>query len=61
MKKSISIIQTCFSIEHADRFDNYMVLAFTENNQVISSHVIRFPNWWKYYDKRFRFYIFSHN
>ena len=61
MKKPISIIQTNFSIEHPETFENFMVLAFMENNEVVGSHVFRFPDWWVFWDKRFRFYIFSHN
>ncbi len=61
MKQTINIIQTNFSIEHPDTFENFMVLAFMENSEVLVSHVFRFPDWWVFWDERFRFYIFSHN
>jgi hypothetical protein len=60
MKKPEKIIQTCFSVD-SETYENYMVILFAENNLVISSHVIRFPKWFKYYDQQYRYYIFSHN
>jgi len=61
MKKLNRIIQTNFSIEHPESYDNYMVLVFTENNQVVATHTVRFPDLWRFYDKRFPYYIFSYN
>lgn len=55
------IIQTDFCIEHPESYDNYMVLAYTENNQVVATHTVMYPDWWRFYDKRFRFNLFSHN
>ncbi len=61
MKKPNRIIHTHFSVELPESFDNYMVLAFMENDQVVSSHTVQYPEWWKFYDTRYRYYIFSHN
>jgi len=61
MKQPIDIIQTNFSIEYPDTYENFMVLAFMADNEVLASHVFPFPDWFVFWDKRFRFYIFSHN
>lgn len=60
MKKSYNIIQTIVKI-NPDTLDNHMILVFTENNQVISTHTILFPQWWKFYDEKFPIHPFSYN
>jgi hypothetical protein len=60
MKKPHNIIQTIVKI-NPDTLDNHMILVFTENNQVISTHTIIFPYWWKFYDEKFPFHPFSYN
>jgi hypothetical protein len=60
-KKPYMIIQTDFFLEHAESYENFMVLVFTENNQVVATHTVRYPDWWRFHDKRFRFNLFSQN
>lgn len=61
MEKPYRIIQTDFYIEHPESYDNYMVLTFVKNNQVVATHTVKFPDWWRFYDKRYRFTLFSYN
>jgi len=61
MKKPNRIIQTSFSIEHPDSFDNYLVLAFVKNDHVVATHTVKYPEWWRFYDNKYRYYIFSYN
>ena len=61
MEKPNRIIQTDFSIEHPESYDNYLVLAFTEENRVVATQAVKYPSWWRFYDSRYRFYIFSRN
>jgi hypothetical protein len=60
-KRPNRIIQTDFYIENTESYDNYIVLAFTENNQVVATHTVRYPEWWRFHDKRFRYNLFSQN
>ncbi len=60
-KKPNRIIQTDFFIEHAESYENFMVLVFTENNQVVATQAVRYPDWFRFHDKRFRFNLFSRN
>jgi hypothetical protein len=60
MKKPHEIIQTNFSIS-SESLDNYMVLVFTKNNEVVSTHTIAFPQWWKFYDENYPYHPFSYN
>ena len=53
------MIQNSFAIDGRN-YENYIVLTFTEGSQ-IKSIVVRFPEWWRFYDKRFQYYIPSHN
>ena len=55
MKKTEKIIQTCFSID-LDTHENFMVLVFTKDNQVISHQTIKFPDWFKFYNSEFPYY-----
>jgi hypothetical protein len=61
MEMPYRIIQTDFYIENPESYDNYMVLVFTENNQVVATQTVRYPNWWRFHDKRYQFNLFSHN
>lgn len=61
MNKPNRIIQSNFSIEHPKRYDNYMTLAFVKNNQVVATHTLRYPDWWNFYDEKYRYYILSQN
>ena len=61
MGKPNRIIQTDFSIEHPESYDNYMTLVFVKNNQVVATHTVRYPDWWRFYDNKYQYYIFSHN
>jgi hypothetical protein len=61
MKKPVSIIQTTYSIEHPDTYWNFMVLVFMADNEVLASHVFRFPDWFVFWDMKYRYYNFSHN
>lgn len=58
--KRYRIIQSCFSID-AETSENYMILAFTKDNQIIKSHVLRFPSGWKFFDNDYKFYVFCDN
>jgi hypothetical protein len=60
-KKPYRIIQTDFFIEHEESYENFMVLVFTENTQVVATHTVKYPDWWRFHDKRFRYNLFSHN
>ena len=60
-KKPNRIIQTDFFLEHAESYENFMVLVFTKSNQVVATHTVRYPDWWRFHDKRFRYNLFSHN
>ncbi len=58
--KRYRIIQSCLSID-ADTYENYMILAFTKDNQIIKSHVLKFPSGWKFFDNDYKFYVFCDN
>jgi hypothetical protein len=60
MKKPKSIIQNTFAIDNGQTLENYMVLAFSEGTQ-IKSIMVRFPEWFRFYDRAYRFYIPSLN
>lgn len=60
MKKQHSIIQTNIKID-PESLDNHMVLVFTKDNKVISTHIVIFPQWWKFYDEKFPYHPFSYN
>jgi len=60
MKKPIKITHTNFTMD-TDDFDHFMVINFIEANQVKSTHIVRYPEWWRYWDKRYRYYIPSNN
>jgi len=59
MKKP-SIVQTNFSID-GETFENFMVLTFMENGKESQSIVLKFPDWWLYYDEQYQYYLFSQN
>jgi len=60
MKNPKNNLQSTFSIDVGRTIENYMVLVFTEGNQ-IKSIVVRFPDWFRFYDQQYRYYIFSDN
>jgi hypothetical protein len=60
-KRPNRIIQTDFYIENIESYENFMVLVFTEDNQVVATHTVRYPDWFRFHDKRFRFNLFSQN
>jgi len=60
MKNQYRIIQTNILIESKDG-DNHMVLAFVLNNRVVATHTLIYPKWYKFYDERFKYYLFSDN
>ena len=55
MKKSKSIIQTNFSID-TESYNNYMVIAFTQDGQVTSTHIVKYPDWFKFYNSEYPYY-----
>jgi len=61
MKKPNRIFQSHFSVDLPESFDNYLVLTFMEDNKRVSTHFVRFPDWYRFHDKRYRYYIFSQN
>ncbi len=61
MKKPNKILQSHFSVDLPETIDNYLVLTFTEDDKTVSTHFVRFPDSWVFYDKRYRYYIFSLN
>lgn len=60
MKKPHNIIQTIVKID-PDSMDNNMILVFTENNKVLSTHTITLPQWWKFYSENYPYHPFSYN
>ena len=60
MKNTNRITQTHFSIDLPETIENYLVLTFSENESR-STHFIKLPDWWRFYDKKNRYYIFSRN
>ena len=61
MKKRNKINQNHFSVDHPYTIDNYLALTFTEDFEKTSTHLIKFPDSWVFYDKSYRYYIFSLN
>ena len=61
MKKQKKIHQSHFSIDLPETIDNYLVLTFHDEQGNNSMHLVKFPEWWRFHDKKYRFYIFSHN
>ncbi len=60
MKKPHKIIQTRISID-SESLDNHMILVFMNDNRIISTHIITFPLWWKFYDENYPYHPFSYN
>jgi predicted double-glycine peptidase len=61
MRKTTRINQTHLSIDLPETIDNYMVLTFTNEQGNYSMHLVKFPKWWRFHDKKYRYYIFSYN
>ncbi|MCB8999336.1 MAG: hypothetical protein H6540_04610 [Bacteroidales bacterium] len=60
MNKPKHIIQNTFPIDGGQTLENFMVLTFTEGNQT-KTIMVRFPEWWRYWDRDYKYYIFSRN
>ncbi len=61
MKKPNKILQSHFSVDLPEDIDNYMVLTFIEDDKTVSTHFVKFPDWWRFMDRQYRYYIFSQN
>lgn len=60
MKKPVKIFQSQFGVDLPESYDNYLVLTFFEDNKK-STHFIKFPDWYRFHDRKSRYYIFSQN
>ncbi|MBN2570487.1 MAG: hypothetical protein JXA68_00045 [Ignavibacteriales bacterium] len=60
MKNSKNILQSSFSIDVGQTLENFMVLTFPEGNHRAST-VVRFPEWFRFYDRKYKHYIPSLN
>lgn len=61
MKKPSRINQTHFSIDLPETIENYLALTFIDEHGNKSTHLVKFPEWWRFYDKKYRYSILSHN
>jgi hypothetical protein len=60
MKKSNRILQKVFTL-YEENNDNYMIIIFLEDNKVVSTYAIPFPDWFKFFDWNYRYYAFCRN
>jgi len=61
MKKQNKIFQNQFGVDLPESYDNYLALTFIENGKTSSTHFVKFPPWWRFMDRKYRYYIYSRN
>lgn len=60
MKNKLKIIQTSISVETHES-NNHLLLTFIENKRVVSTMIIPLPEWFKFYDENYKYYLPSLN
>lgn len=55
MKQQIKIMQSNFVID-GQNYENFMVLGFTLNGQVFLTQIVKYPDWFKFFNSDYPYY-----